>query len=110
MAAVPTEIERLGNEAVRIAWEDGHESVYRNGDLRFICSCALCVDEVSGVRRVRREQIPPDIRPTGIELVGHYAFHISWSDGHATGIYSYEMLRARCPCAPCAAARPARDG
>jgi DUF971 family protein len=24
-----------------------------------------------------------------------------WSDGHNTGIYSYEYLRALCPCEAC---------
>jgi len=110
VSVIPTEIERLGNHGVRIAWEDGHESEYRNADLRFGCSCALCVNEVTGVRHLRREQIPPDIRPTAVELVGHYAIHITWSDGHATGIYSYELLRELCPCAVCSQARSQGGG
>ena len=37
------------------------------------------------------------------EMVGRYAIRILWSDGHNTGIYSYELLRSLCPCAECAA-------
>jgi DUF971 family protein len=45
------------------------------------------------------------VRAKGIELVGQYAMSIEWSDGHSTGIYNFRDLRARCPCAICAAAR-----
>ena len=31
------------------------------------------------------------------ELVGNYALKIEWSDGHGTGIYSFEYLRDICP-------------
>jgi DUF971 family protein len=30
--------------------------------------------------------------------VGNYAIGIRWSDGHETGIYSFERLRQLCPC------------
>jgi DUF971 family protein len=34
--------------------------------------------------------------------MGHYALQIEFSDGHSTGIYSYDHLRTICPCAECA--------
>lgn len=101
MSSVPTEIERVGGREIRITWEDGHVSVYANPDLRYACACANCVEEWSGVRRLQRETIPSDIFPTGMELVGNYAVQITWSDGHATGIYTYDNLRALCPCPAC---------
>ncbi len=107
MSTTPTEIERLGVHGMRIAWDDGHESIYENAALRFACSCAMCVDEISGVRRLQRQHIPADIRPTGLELVGNYAVHLTWSDGHATGIYTFDHLRSLCPCALCQRARQA---
>ena len=30
---------------------------------------------------------------TDIAPVGRYAYHIVWSDGHDTGIYTLKMLR-----------------
>ncbi|MGH9592205.1 MAG: gamma-butyrobetaine hydroxylase-like domain-containing protein, partial [Bryobacteraceae bacterium] len=45
----------------------------------------------------------PAIRMTKIEEAGHYALHIFWSDGHNTGIYSYDHLRRICPCGECRA-------
>lgn len=38
--------------------------------------------------------MPPDITPRVISSVGNYGITISWSDGHSTGIYSFEYLRA----------------
>jgi ATP-binding protein involved in chromosome partitioning len=107
MTASPTLIERIGDKGLRIVWDDGHESLLQNQDLRFACSCAVCIDEITGVRKIRREDIPADIRPTGLQLVGHYAVQIDWSDGHATGIYTYERLRSLCSCAECARRRTA---
>lgn len=98
---MPSEIEKVGDREVRVVWDDGHVSLYANPDLRFACSCAMCVEEWSGKRRIRREDIPADIRPTGMELVGNYAVQITWSDGHASGIYTFDHLRRSCPCALC---------
>ncbi|MFQ5600949.1 MAG: DUF971 domain-containing protein [Candidatus Krumholzibacteriia bacterium] len=110
MSATPTEIEKLGDREIKITWDDGHVSLYRNPDLRFACSCAMCVEEMSGARRITREQIPEDIRPTGMELVGNYAVQITWSDGHSTGIYTYDHLRERCPCPACTRVRGTAGG
>jgi len=39
------------------------------------------------------------------ELVGRYALQIYWSDGHSSGIYTFDYLRNLCPCTDCEAAR-----
>ena len=44
-------------------------------------------------------------RMVDIALVGNYAVAPSWGDGHHTGYYTFALLRDRCPCATCAAAR-----
>ena len=33
--------------------------------------------------------------------VGSYAIQINFSDGHSTGIFSYDYLRSNCPCPEC---------
>jgi DUF971 family protein len=38
-----------------------------------------------------------------IRAVGNYAIEFRWQDGHSTGIYSYDYLRALCPCSACRA-------
>jgi DUF971 family protein len=98
---VPLEIGRANQHDVRIRWQDGHESVYPARGLRLSCPCAACVDEVTGAARVSGERIPEDVHPVRVELVGRYAVSIAFSDGHHTGIYPFERLRALCPCERC---------
>jgi DUF971 family protein len=95
----PTTIE-LVREArrLRVEWEDGHESVYSLRYLRGFCPCAHCQGHGQGLWHF----VPTDDPlVTKIEEVGSYAVSITFSDGHATGIYSFEILRELCPCAAC---------
>jgi DUF971 family protein len=41
------------------------------------------------------------LKPVKAEAIGRYALGITWSDGHATGIYSFDYLRELCPCGKC---------
>jgi DUF971 family protein len=41
--------------------------------------------------------------------VGAYGLRIDWSDGHDTGIYTFDRLRAACPCQTCRLARGEAD-
>ena len=45
--------------------------------------------------------VPADIRPVSLALVGAYGLRIQWSDGHSTGIYTFERLLSCCPCRQC---------
>jgi len=87
--------------ALRILWEDEHESVYLPFDLRMSCPCAGCVDELSGRRTLTEAMVPPGVYPTAIEYVGRYALKFVWSDGHDTGLYSFDLLRGLCGCEEC---------
>lgn len=97
----PAEITQPSPAEVRIRWKDGYDSVYTGHALRLGCGCAQCVDELSGKQRLRGESISRDVRPLAIEPVGRYAVRFRWSDGHSTGIYPFEHLRALCPCPRC---------
>jgi len=44
------------------------------------------------------------LKPQKAELVGRYALQIYWSDGHSSGIYTFDYLRGLCPCTECEAA------
>jgi DUF971 family protein len=78
---------------LRIVWGDGVLSEYEPRFLRLRCPCAGCVDEMTGIRTLRPEQVPDGIYPTAIEYVGRYGLQFKWSDGHSTGIYPYDYLR-----------------
>jgi DUF971 family protein len=100
MNASPTAI-KASEAKITIAWSDGHQSAYYGRDLRLACWCAACVDEWSHESLVKPERIPPDIKPLAIEVMGNYALHFDWSDGHNTGIYTYDYLREVCACDEC---------
>lgn len=99
----PAGIRQAGPKELEITWTDGHVSVYPVVYLRRSCRCAACIDEWTGERILRPEQVSEDVKPIRIEPVGRYAIHFAWSDGHASGIYSFDHLRAICPCSECAA-------
>jgi DUF971 family protein len=78
---------------LRITWRDGAVSELAPRLLRLRCPCAGCVDEMTGVRRLRADMVPVDVYPESIQYVGRYALQFMWSDGHSTGIYPFEFLR-----------------
>ncbi len=58
--------------------------------------CARCVYEITGERMVDVEGLDPEVSIADMQLVGNYAVKIRWSDGHDTGLYTWEHLRALC--------------
>ena len=75
-----------------IEWNNGESTVVSFAELRFQCRCAECVEEWSRRRRITRDKVKADIKPTKVELVGRYAIQVDWNDGHRTGIYPYTLL------------------
>jgi ATP-binding protein involved in chromosome partitioning len=78
---------------VVLVFSDGRELSAKAFDLRANCQCALCVSEVTGKQLVDTKKIPADINPEEILPLGNYAVGITWSDGHASGIYPYSMFK-----------------
>ncbi len=76
-----------------ILWEDGHRDDFDVRDLRLACHCALCVEEMSGRPLLDPKTIRSDVSPRQIMSIGNYAIKFDWSDGHNSGIYSFESLR-----------------
>jgi len=76
-----------------VRWKDGAVSEFTPRFLRLNCRCARCVDEMTGIRTLSPATVPEDVYPLAIRAVGRYALGVTWSDGHDTGIYSYELLR-----------------
>ena len=68
--------------------------------LRKACPCAHCNGEkdvfgniYKGPDRVLNET---SIKILKISLVGQYALRIFWKDGHSSGIYTFDLLKAMC--------------
>ncbi len=93
----PRTITRSDPTKIEIEWSDAHTTTYTAAELRGLCPCANCVDEVSGIRTHDVGSVPLDLTQAGVELVGNYAITIRFSDGHQTGIYPFRMLRENDP-------------
>jgi DUF971 family protein len=108
-----------------IPWTDGHHSEYPLGLLREACPCAECRGghantPGTALARSAGASVGPPLDPASLviplapaksygvrnlTLVGHYAMQIEWEDGHMFGIYTWDYLRALCPCPECTAER-----
>jgi ATP-binding protein involved in chromosome partitioning len=93
-AHTPTQIQQHDARTLAISWADGGESLLDVRALRLACGCAECVDEWTGQGLLSPDGVPEDVSPVSIQSVGRYAIQIDWSDGHSTGIYPFERLRA----------------
>jgi len=92
----PREIKHEDDSNLRITWADGRECRYRASELRRACPCAQCVNEWTGERTLKPENINEELQISDLSLVGRYALNFRWSDGHETGIYSFKYLRELC--------------
>lgn len=92
----PTSIKQTDKETITITWDDNIVSPFTIQLLRDECPCAECKGE-----QILMHQILPVVKPKlpghyelqSIVPVGSYAIQITWGDGHATGLYSWEYLR-----------------
>ena len=91
----PSNIQMIGDE-IAIAWSDGAESFLRPDLLRRASPSA----ETQGERDVFGNQYGgagradySGVRVLGWELIGKYALRFEFSDGHRTGLYTYDYLR-----------------
>ena len=85
---------RRDPRTLSILWEDGHRDDFDVRDLRLACHCALCIEEMSGRKLLDPKSIRSDVSPRQIVSIGNYAIQFDWSDGHNSGIYSFNDLRA----------------
>jgi len=92
MVPQPRKITRSDPHRIEFEWDNGEKTVLSAAELRSICPCAACVDELTGVRSHVPETVPVDLTHADVRLVGNYAITIRFSDGHATGIYPFPML------------------
>ncbi len=95
-------------QTLGIVWNDGHETVFPLDGLRRACPCASCMGghDRMGMLPEREIFLVPSLMrwdDVKLEQVGGYGLRIIWDDGHDAGIYTWERLRAMCPCDACAA-------
>ncbi|MBL8963597.1 MAG: DUF971 domain-containing protein [Phycisphaeraceae bacterium] len=100
----PLHLEVQKDRGLRVQWPDGSWSFYPVAYLRRLSPSA----DMRHLRE-RMSRNPLTVLPassasgsgaltiTHAELVGHYAIKIVFSDGHSSGIYSWEYLRSIAP-------------
>jgi DUF971 family protein len=93
---LPNRIEKHDALNFLIEWTDGKSFVLPFFEARFNCPCAACVDEKTGVRTLRREDVQVEVHPKNVALVGRYALQIQWSDLHGSGMFAFDQLRKIC--------------
>ena len=102
MNLFPTNLEIEQETKLVIQWNDETQQRVSVRTLRDRCPCSVCRDEA----RKPPEPAPSnpftilsdaDLQPLRIQAmspVGNYGYKISFSDGHSTGIYSFEYLQS----------------
>ena len=100
MSPTPTKLEFAAGNRLRITWSDDHIREYSVRELRDKCPCATC-REKRNAPPASPLQLPiisaaeaQPLKITAMKPVGNYAYSIDFSDGHNTGIYTLETLRA----------------
>ena len=100
---IPSKI-KLQDEKLTLMWDDGHEGFTALRTLRDEWPCAGCQGETVLLRTYRpppQPEYPGKYHLKAAQQVGSYALQLTWGDGHATGLYTWETLRALCECPQC---------
>jgi len=93
MATVsPTRIGRKDPTQIQIDWSDGTSTRFTAAQLRRLCPCAHCVNELTGAPILDPASVPNELLQRDVRLVGNYAIAVKFSDGHDTGIFSFPFL------------------
>ncbi len=95
MIPPPKDIQAIGKE-IAVLWQDGREDYFSMEKLRAHSPSAENTGEMDILGRLHGGDGPkefPGVEVTGWQQVGSYAFRFNFSDGHNTGLYSFQYLR-----------------
>jgi DUF971 family protein len=95
----PTALKLTDDNRLLITFSDNVTKGYRVRELRDACPCATCREKRSAppadpfaLPLLSKVELEP-LRINGMKPVGNYAYTIAFSDGHDTGIFTFELLR-----------------
>ena len=95
----PTHLDLKKDKGLTVQWADGSTSYYSIAYLRRWSPSADARELREKLSKNPLTVLPASavsdkpLTATGAEFVGHYAIRIVFSDGHDTGIYSWDYLR-----------------
>jgi len=98
MKSYPTNIQLTDDRRIQIDWSDGERRLYTFRELRDACPCATCKEKqqkpaASTLLPVLSAAEAQPLTIRGMKPLGNYAYSIAFSDGHDTGIYTFDLLR-----------------
>jgi len=100
MNVYPVELKIVEPASLLIQWSDGRKQQYPLAELRDLCPCATCREKRKGDAQTPAMLLPvlstaeaQPLRLVAMKPVGNYAYSIAFSDGHDTGIYTFDQLR-----------------
>lgn len=100
MNLYPVELQIVDPPALLIDWSDGQRRIYPLVELRDGCPCAFCRQSSKTVVPEGAIHLPvlskAETAPLSLVAmtpVGSYAYCLEFSDGHNSGIYTFELLR-----------------
>ena len=102
---IPVSITRDEDDRIVIVWSDNKTTRRTAGQLRNACPCATCREkkrgeadkkgdtkQAMGLPILSKSEAQP-LRVEHMSPVGSYAYQITFSDGHSSGIYPFKLLR-----------------
>lgn len=98
----PSSLQKTDSRELVIDWTDGHRQSIPFRRLRDACQCATCSEKRKALELQKDKSVLPvlsaaDAMPLDIvsmQPVGNYGYNIQFSDGHATGIFTFDLLRS----------------
>jgi len=102
LEVIPTSIERTEQGGIRIRWSDLTDVEWSPVELRKACPCATCREKRRSEDTEKPRALLPvlsmaEAQPLTVQRmrpVGNYAYNIQFSDGHDSGIFSFDLIRS----------------
>lgn len=115
MTDTPRRLDLKKDRGLTVEWPDGSTSYYSLAYLRRMSPSAEARELRESLAKNPLAVLPASAASSApltaidAELVGNYALRIHFSDGHDTGIYSWQYLREIDPAAAEERASPPQD-
>jgi DUF971 family protein len=97
----PVSLKATEDRALEMEWSDGVRLRYPFVKLRDSCPCATCrekkrakAEKPKNILSILKAEETVPLTIMGMKPVGNYAYNITFSDGHSSGLFTIELLRS----------------
>lgn len=99
MNRLPAALHRDENDNLIIQWDDQSVSTLSPKKLRDACPCATCQEKKKAKSQQKSNVLPvlkleetQPLKILAMKPIGNYAYGITFSDGHSSGLFTIEFL------------------